>query len=104
MKKSLLAAACLVFCAALAPAQAMELAGLKNAHDPGALIKDGDTYFNFTTGTGIWYSTSRDLITWSGGPAPVFATPPAWVRNKVPNFAGSYWAPEAIHMNGQYYL
>ena len=83
---------------------AVNLAGLQNAHDPGTIIKDGDTYFNFTTGTGIWYSTSKDLVTWSGGPGPVFSTAPAWVRNKVPNFAGSIWAPEVIHMNGYYYI
>ncbi len=29
-------------------ASAIELGGVKNAHDPGAIIKDGDTYFNFT--------------------------------------------------------
>ena len=54
--KNFLAALCLLLCTASAPA--IELAGLKNAHDPGTITKDGDTYFNFTTGTGIWYSTS----------------------------------------------
>ncbi|MES3020568.1 MAG: family 43 glycosylhydrolase [Pseudomonadota bacterium] len=83
---------------------ALPLAGLQNAHDPGTITKDGDTYFNFTTGEGIWYSTSKDLVTWTGGPAPVFATPPAWVNNKIPNFGGSYWAPDVIRMNGYYYL
>jgi len=102
MFKTLLAALCLTLCAG--QAGAIELAGVKNAHDPGTITKDGDTYFNFTTGTGIWYSTSKDLITWNAGPAPVFSTPPAWVANKVPNFGGSYWAPEVIHMNGYYYL
>lgn len=102
MYKTLLAAACLLLCAAQAPA--IELAGVKNAHDPGTVTKDGDTYFNFTTGTGIWYSTSKDLVTWSGGPGPVFSTPPAWIANKIPNFGGSFWAPDVIHMNGYYYI
>ncbi len=86
---------------------AIELAGLQNAHDPGTITKDGDTYFNFTTGTGIWYSTSTDLKTWQGGPAPVFATNPAWVEKKIPNFkanGSSYWAPDVIQMNGAYYI
>ena len=100
--KRYLVALCLLL--SLNPASAIELQGVKNAHDPGTITKDGDTYFNFTTGTGIWYSTSKDLLTWSAGPAPVFATPPAWVKNKIPNFAGSYWAPDVIHMNGYYYL
>lgn len=101
--KKLVLALCLAF--GTLSAQAIELQGVKNAHDPGALIKDGDTYFNFTTGDGIWYSQSKDLITWSVGTrSKVFDTPPAWVKTKIPNFAGSYWAPEAIHMNGYYYL
>lgn len=105
----LLAACCLALglasnLAQLPHAHAIELAGLKNAHDPGTITKDGDTYFNFTTGTGIWYSTSKDLVTWTGGPAPVFTTYPAWIKNKIPNFAGSFWAPDVIQMNGQYYL
>ncbi len=102
MNKTLLAALCLALCAARAPA--IELAGVKNAHDPGTITKDGDTYFNFTTGTGIWYSTSKDLVTWQAGPAPVFKTTPAWIGSKIANFGGSYWAPDVIHMNGYYYL
>ncbi|HEY0063100.1 MAG TPA: family 43 glycosylhydrolase [Telluria sp.] len=102
MIKHLLAACCLAFgCMA---ASAVTLAGLQNAHDPGTVTRDGDTWFNFTTGQGIWYSTSKDMLTWSGGPGPVFATPPAWIANKIPNFSGSYWAPDVIHMNGYYYL
>lgn len=98
----LLLSSCLVLAAI--PAAAVNLAGLQNAHDPGTITKDGDTYFNFTTGTGIWYSTSKDLVTWTGGPGPVFATPPAWIKNKVPDFKGSIWAPDLIHMNGHYYM
>ncbi|MFL6631205.1 MAG: family 43 glycosylhydrolase [Massilia sp.] len=102
MFKKLLAACCLAL--GCASAGAIDLLGVNNAHDPGTITRDGDTYFNFTTGTGIWYSTSKDLKTWAAGPAPVFATPPAWVTQKVPNFSGSYWAPDVIQMNGYYYL
>ena len=102
MLSKLLAVLCLTLCATAATA--IELAGVKNAHDPGTITKDGDTWFNFTTGDKIWYSTSKDLITWTAGPAPVFASNPAWVTNKVANFGGSYWAPDVIHMNGYYYL
>ena len=102
MRKTLLAGLCLAL--GLNSASAIELAGLKNAHDPGTITKDADTYFNFTTGTGIWYSTSKDLTTWSGGPGPVFTTYPAWIKNKIPNFSGSFWAPDVIRMNGYYYL
>lgn len=100
--KKLLAMLCLAVCAV--SASAVTLSGLQNAHDPGTVTKDGDTWFNFTTGTGIWYSKSTDLTTWSGGPAPVFTTYPSWIGNKIPNFGGSFWAPDVIHMNGYYYL
>ncbi|NHZ66868.1 arabinan endo-1,5-alpha-L-arabinosidase [Massilia genomosp. 1] len=64
MSKPLIAALALAMC--VAPASAIELAGVKNAHDPGTITKDGDTYFNFTTGEkGIWHSSSKDLLTWS---------------------------------------
>lgn len=84
---------------ALAPATAVNLAGVQNAHDPGTVTRDGDTWFNFTTGTGIWYSTSTDLVTWSAAPAPVFSAYPAWIRNKIPSFGGAFWAPDVIHKN-----
>jgi arabinan endo-1,5-alpha-L-arabinosidase len=92
----------LVFCAGTA--SALTLKGVQNAHDPGTITKDGDTYFNFTTGTGIWYSTSTDLITWSAGAAPVFTTYPSWIASKVSGFSGSFWAPDVIYMNGNYYI
>lgn len=98
----LMTLACILFCATTT--QALTLTGLQNAHDPGTITKDTDTYFNFTTGTGIWYSTSTDLINWTGGPAPVFSTYPAWISSKISNFSGSFWAPDVIFMNGYYYL
>ncbi|HEX8614688.1 MAG TPA: family 43 glycosylhydrolase [Telluria sp.] len=103
MLKPLIAALALAMCAA--PASAIELAGVKNAHDPGTVTRDGDTYFNFTTGKdGIWHSTSKDLVTWSAQARPVFSTYPGWIANKIPGFSGSMWAPDVIHMNGYYYL
>ncbi|WP_377703046.1 family 43 glycosylhydrolase [Pseudoduganella sp. UC29_71] len=103
--KKLLARLCLALCALASPAShAINLGGLQNAHDPGTLTKDGDTWFNFTTGTGIWYSQSTDMLNWQGGPGPVFTTYPSWIAAKVPNFSGSFWAPDVIHMNGYYYL
>ena len=72
-------------------AQAINLTGVPNAHDPGTLTRDGDTYFNFTTGDGICIHLDgpAEMV---GRPAPVFSTPPAWIANKIPNFSGSYWA------------
>lgn len=85
-------------------AQAITLNGLTNSHDPGTITKDGNTYFHFTTGTGIWYSTSTNLTTWTGAASPVFTTYPSWISSKISGFNGSFWAPDIIHMNGYYYL
>jgi arabinan endo-1,5-alpha-L-arabinosidase len=102
MFKYLIAIACLF--TGIHASQAVTLAGLQNAHDPGTVTRDGDTYFNFTTGSGIWYSTSRDLVTWQGGPGPVFPVVPAWIKTKIPGFGGEFWAPDVTTMNGYYYL
>ena len=102
MYKRLLAGLGLWLCSLMA--SAITLSGLINSHDPGTITKDGNTYFHFTTGTGIWYSTSTNLTTWTGGPRPVFTSYPSWITNKIPNFGGSFWAPDIIHMNGYFYL
>jgi arabinan endo-1,5-alpha-L-arabinosidase len=87
-------------------AGAITLTGNINSHDPAGLIKDGGTYYHFTTGTGVWYSYSTNLTQWTPGPATVFPSGqwPAWINTAVPGFAGQFWAPDAIYMNGYYYL
>lgn len=102
MYKRLLAGLGLLLCSFTA--SAITLSGLTNSHDPGTIAKDGSTYFHFTTGTGIWYSASTNLTTWTGGPSPVFSSYPSWIYNKIPSFGGSFWAPDIIHMNGYFYL
>ena len=95
----------LVFMSLSLPAFALNLSGIENSHDPAALIKDGNTYFHFTTGAGIWYSRSTNLTTW-GNPGTVFPTYswPSWIYNEVPGFDGHFWAPDVIYMGGYYYL
>jgi arabinan endo-1,5-alpha-L-arabinosidase len=89
-------------------AQALDLQGIQNSHDPGTLVKDHDTYFHFTTGTnGIWYSTSTDLINWGTTTGTVFSSTnyPSWIPANFPNWTkGSFWAPDVIKMNGYFYL
>jgi arabinan endo-1,5-alpha-L-arabinosidase len=34
----------------------------------------------------------------------VFSTYPSWIAQKIPNFSGSFWAPDVIQMNGYYYM
>ncbi len=86
--------------------QGFALKGAIGSHDPSALIRDGSKYWMFTTGDGIYAAYSTDLISWTSGPKTVFpiGTWPSWINNYVPNFAGNFWAPDCIYMNGKYYL
>lgn len=91
----------LIFCPA-----AKALKGNINSHDPSTLVKDGNKYWQFTTGNGIYAAYSTDLISWTAGPQTVFpiGTWPSWINSAVPGFNGTFWAPDVIYMNSKYYL
>lgn len=72
------------------------------AHDPG-LIKQGETYYLFSTSHGILLQHSRDLIQWEYV-GPVLKPIPKWAFKEVPGFAGHVWAPDISFVNGRYYL
>ncbi|MBN2612111.1 MAG: family 43 glycosylhydrolase [Bacteroidales bacterium] len=96
----------LIFLFQLLHASAVSLSGLLNSHDPATLTKDGNTYWHFTTGTGIWSSISIKLTNWSASNKPVFPNNawPSWINSYVPQFAGNFWAPDVIYMNNAYYI
>lgn len=74
-------------------------------HDPSKIVKCDDTYWVFGTGDGINSIYSKDLITWQAGPTPFTKTAfPAWIKNYVGAFEGTFWAPDIIYMNNEYYL
>jgi arabinan endo-1,5-alpha-L-arabinosidase len=72
-------------------------------HDPSTIVKHKDTYWAFATGRGVASLRSKDLVTWEFGP-PVFAEPPKWVADVVPNHRGSFWAPDVIRHGDRYLL
>lgn len=76
-------------------ARLFALDGHYGSHDPGALIKDGNKYWMFTTGAGIYAAYSEDLFKWTPGPKTVFpiGTWPEWINEAVPGFDGFFWAP-----------
>lgn len=86
--------------------KAHALQGLPGAHDPSTIIKDGNRYWVFATGEGIYSMSSTDLVNWTPGPQPVFPGNnfPSWIRTKVPDFQGNFWAPECFFMNGKFHL
>jgi arabinan endo-1,5-alpha-L-arabinosidase len=82
------------------------LQGLTGVHDPSTIIKDGNRYWIFATGNGIYSMSSTDLINWTPGPRAVFVNNayPSWINTKVPGFQGHFWAPECFYMNGKFHL
>jgi arabinan endo-1,5-alpha-L-arabinosidase len=76
-------------------------------HDP-AIIKQGDTYYLFSTsqereGNGLIHvRTSKDLATWTRAD-PVFAAMPGWARDAVPGTVG-IWAPDISKTGDEYRL
>lgn len=77
------------------------------AHDP-AIIKDGNTYYLFTTGSvtdreGLLATrTSTDLTGWTWRGAAYTALP-AWAKAAVPGTEG-IWAPDIVKRGGEYRL
>ena len=71
-------------------------------HDP-VMAKEGDTYYVFSTGPGITFYASKDLINWQLS-GRVFKDEPSWARRVAPGFNGHLWAPDIIHKNGKFYL
>lgn len=81
--------------------------GLKGnlyVHDP-VMIKQGNTYYVFSTGRGISVKTSADKINWKNA-GRVFdsTTLPAWYKTDIPAQDGSLWAPDIYYSNGKYHL
>ena len=82
------------------------LQGAQGVHDPSTIVKEGNKYWVFATGQGIYNMYSTDLVNWTPSPRAVFTNNayPSWINTKVPGFQGNFWAPECIFMNGKYYL
>ncbi|AWB69139.1 arabinan endo-1,5-alpha-L-arabinosidase (plasmid) [Saccharobesus litoralis] len=72
------------------------------AHDP-VMTQVGDKYYLFTTGPGVSFYESTDMVNWQSHGA-VFKTVPTWTNQMVPEFDGHMWAPDIYQANGQFYL
>ncbi|MDP4290378.1 MAG: arabinan endo-1,5-alpha-L-arabinosidase, partial [Bacteroidota bacterium] len=108
MKKILCTIALILFLTAIETSYGQEsinsLKGQLNVHDP-VMIKQGDTYYVFSTGRGISIKTSRDRINWTNS-GRVFANNelPSWHKTDIPNQDGNLWAPDIHYSNGVYHL
>lgn len=74
---------------------------IRHVHDP-AVIKDGDTFYLFSTRAGLSVRCSQDLLRWRLC-GDVFAHLPQWAVEDVPGLRG-LWAPDVAHFNGKFHL
>lgn len=71
-------------------------------HDP-VMMKQGDTYYVFSTGRGVSVLSSKDLKNWKRE-RQVLQETPQWTVDSLASFRGHFWAPDISYHNGQYYL
>ncbi|GAB3458155.1 arabinan endo-1,5-alpha-L-arabinosidase [Massilia terrae] len=71
-------------------------------HDP-VMAKEGGKYYLFSTGRGISFYSSDDMVHWKAE-GRIFDTPPAWARKAAPGFKDHIWAPDIQRHNGKFYL
>lgn len=84
----------------------LSLQGNLGAHDP-VIIKEGDTYYIFTTGGRagrgfIPIKCSNDMLHWESC-GYVFDQLPAWAPVEIPGTSG-IWAPDISYFNGLYHI
>ncbi len=81
----------------------LELSGaFTHVHDPD-IIKDGDTFYLFSTGQGIQIRASKDLKAWLGA-GQVFTSKPSWITTTDPSDPNNLWAPEVLLFGGTFHL
>src|SRR6185369_7073432 len=74
---------------------------IRQVHDP-SIIKEGNTYYVFSTRAGIAIRCLKDLIHWQLC-GDVFAHLPEWALKDVPGLRG-LWAPDVSYFNHKYHL
>jgi arabinan endo-1,5-alpha-L-arabinosidase len=74
---------------------------VRQVHDP-SIIKEGDSYYLFSTRAGIAIRCSQDMVHWRLC-GDVFAHLPEWAVRDVPGLRG-LWAPDVSYFNRQYHL
>lgn len=88
-------------------ADALELSGQRNIHDPSRILELDGRYYTYGTGfagSPIVTRYSDDLVNWSNGPAPFSSVPP-WALDLVPNNGNTnMWAPDVIQVGGEYWM
>lgn len=74
---------------------------VQRTHDP-VIAHENDTYYVFSTGSGIPFICSKDKIVWEFC-GRVFTKNPLWTRDVNPNLA-DIWAPDISYYRDQWHL
>jgi arabinan endo-1,5-alpha-L-arabinosidase len=67
------------------------------------LVKEGDTYYLFSSGPGIEILSSTDMVHWTSAGSVFPQAVPAWAAAAVPG-STSIWGPDVSFFGGQYHL
>ncbi len=79
------------------------LTGDISVHDP-SIIKEGNSWYTFSTGQGIQVLKSDNGTQWYRVPQ-IFLSPPSWWKTYVPNqTTNDVWAPDIQLYNGRVWL
>lgn len=81
-------------------AQQLEDGAPVPAGDPTLFFAEG-YYYVFSSGRGLPFYRSRDLVTWRSC-GRVFAKLPRWADAAVPKNRGFVWAPDAVKIGSEY--
>jgi len=73
-----------------------------SVHDP-VMAKEGDTYYVYSTGPGITFYSSQNMLDWKSE-GRIFKEKPTWAQAAAPDFNGHVWAPDVQFHQGKYYL
>src|SRR5690606_36239802 len=73
-----------------------------SVHDP-VIMREGETYYLFSTGPGITFYSSEDMLHWRKE-GRVFPGNPTWALDVASTFNGHIWAPDIVYHNNKYYL
>ena len=86
-----------------AAARPLYSASQLRVHDPSTIVRCGDEYWFFSTGTGVLSRRSKDLKSWTAGPS-IISEDPKWFQDFVPGHRGHLWAPDVMFVEGRYLL
>jgi arabinan endo-1,5-alpha-L-arabinosidase len=85
------------------PAASWALTGNVVSHDP-CIVKEGNTWWAFMTGTGIGIKYSSNGLNWTQG-TQRFPSALSWWKTYAPNMGNNdIWAPDCFYHNGRYWL